>query len=463
MKRLSMVAAISVALLAVGCAAQAQEAPEDPNVLFVLTDDQDAASLKHMPHVNNLVKSRGTTFENALFSFPLCCPSRATMLTGLYAHNHDVTSNLGPDGGEPRFRELGRDESTGATWLDAAGYRTAYFGKYLNDYAGFYVPPGWDRWYARVGRRADLTFNSDGKKVIAKGSTTDVATARAAARYLSNTTPSAEPFFAFVSFNAPHYPGVHEPRYDDMFRSVRLPENPNFAEADVSDKPEYVRRQAPLTKEEKTALKQFNQDRLRALQTVDKFVQTTLLELEQAGELENTYVFYWTDNGYHLGNHALDGATGGKMVPYEEDVRFPLLARGPGVPEGAIRSEMVLNTDVAPTLARLAQTAPATGVDGRSFAPLLRGEEPPWRDAVLLEGWRTPGNPTPAYEAVRTPDRLYVEYETGERELYDLRADPYELNNLAGRSPEEAGLSARLEDLRGCAGVSCRVAEDAGP
>jgi N-acetylglucosamine-6-sulfatase len=178
--------------------------------------------------------------------------------------------------------------------------------------------------------------------------------------------------------------------------------------------------------------------------------------------LENTYVVFWTDNGHHMGEHRLRP---GKQTPYEEDVRFPLVVRGPGVPQGAERPEMLLNTDVGPTFAELAGTQPPGFVDGRSFAPLLRGKNPPWRSAVLLEG--PASNPRgqlqmPGYRAVRTHDRLYVEWATGERELYDLGSDPYQLRSQHDNrafADEQAALEARVEALKGCAAETCRAAE----
>ena len=442
-------------LLAFGCAAQAQQQPERPNILFVMTDDQDAASLKYMPNVNDLVKNQGTTFRNAHFSYPLCCPSRATMLTGLYAHNHGVTSNLAPEGGEPKFRELTLDQDTAATRLDDVGYETAYFGKYLNGYKGLYVPPGWDRWFTRIGNRGDLTFNSDGREISRTSfETTDAVVAYSANRYLKEQTPSDKPFFAYVSFNAPHFPATHESRYDDSFNKVGLPESPSFNEKDVSDKPDYVRGEDPLTDAQITKVEQFNKDRLRALQTVDKSVGTLMATLRDSGELRNTLVVFWTDNGSLMGQHRLDG----KRVPYDEAARFPLFVRGPGVPEGAVEDALVSNTDIAPTFEDYAG-AETTSVDGRPLAPLLEDPSSPERDAVLIEGW--PTDKMPGYQAVRTREHFYVEYDTGERELYDMVDDPYQLENYYDTADPDriTGLERKLDALRDCAGDACREAE----
>lgn len=452
---LPAVLVLVAALLALGCAARAQQQPERPNILFVMTDDQDAASLEYMPYVNNLIKNQGTTFENAHFSYPLCCPSRATMLTGLYAHNHGVTSNLAPEGGEPKFRDLTLDKDTVATRLDAVGYETAYFGKYLNGYKGLYVPPGWDRWFTRIGSRGDLTFNSDGRQVSrASYETTDAVVAYSANRYLKEQTPAEKPFFAYVSFNSPHFPANHESRYDGLFDKVGLPDSPSFNERDVSDKPAYVQEKALLTGEKTTRLEEYNEDRLRSLQTVDKSVRALMATLRDSGELNNTLVIFWTDNGSLLGQHRLAG----KTVPYDEAARFPLLVRGPNVPEGAVEDALVSNTDIAPTFEDYAGAETAS-VDGRPLAPLLEDPSSPGRDAVLLEGWAKGG--VPGYQAVRTREHLYVEYDTGERELYDMVADPYQQENYyATADPARISeLERKLDALRDCAGDSCRRAE----
>lgn len=175
--------------------------------------------------------------------------------------------------------------------------------------------------------------------------------------------------------------------------------------------------------------------------------------------MDNTYIVFTTDNGYHMGEHRLEA---GRYMPYKEDANFPLILRGPGVAEGVTRDELVLNTDFAPTVADLAGAQAPGFVDGRSFAPLLETGKVPWRDAALMEGFPLYKFGRPAFSGVWTGEGdWYVEYEGGERELYDVAADPYQLENLAGTRPEaEAALSARLETLKTCARNSCRVAED---
>jgi len=219
--------------------------------------------------------------------------------------------------------------------------------------------------------------------------------------------------------------------------------------------------------------------RQRSLLAVDDAIGRLLDTLERAGELDSTFLILTSDNGFHLGEHRLPD---GKQSPYEESIRMPLIVRGPGVAAGRTINALAANTDLAPTIADLAGVEPPDFVDGRSLAPVLRGEGATGRTAVLVEylsgqedpievagGWPTPpgalGNEiqAPTYDALRTADRLYVEYRSGERELYDLRADPFQLENLArSADPAElAALAARLAELRTCAGAACRAAEDA--
>ena len=467
-KWLSFVAAVAAALIVTGCAAlaaQERASAGKPNFVFVLTDDQTAATLPYMPAVRQNLVSRGTTFENFVLTTPTCCPSRATFLRGQYTHNHGISGADGADG--VAFAESGLDGSTLATWLDDAGYETALFGKYLNEYRdASYVPPGWDRWHANSNRDvwADC-FGVDGEERCYDDRNPDPLLARKAERFVSNSAARRDPFFLWLSFGAAHQydngPPLYQRQDADRFRDVTLPRPPSFDEADVSDKPPWIAGAPGLTDEQVKAMTLEHRGRLRSLQTVDRAIRDLKEALAEAGELENTYIVFTTDNGYHLGEHRLEA---GKYMPYKEDANFPLIVRGPNVAEGAKKQELVLNTDFAPTVADLAGAQTPRFVDGRSFKPLLGSGDAPWRDAALMEGFPLPKYARPAYAGVWTTDGdWYVEYEGGERELYDVAADPYQLENLAGTRPEaEAALSARLETLKTCAKNACRVAED-GP
>jgi arylsulfatase A-like enzyme len=305
----------------------------------------------------------------------------------------------------------------------------------------------------------------DGTEVVREDvETLDVAIADYALSHLSDSTEEQQPFYVVVSFLSPHRPFVYEERYADAFADEPLPSPPNFNQADVSDKPSYVRERPRLTRKKIDDFAGRHRDRLRSLQTVDNAIRKIVTLLEDTGKLHNTYFFYYTDHGLNLGQHRLSG----KRAPYAQAWSFPLMVRGPGVPQGVERDELVLNTDLAPTLADLGGAEIPNFVDGRSIAPLLRGEEVPWREAALIEQWHdrreSQGGRTevPTYKAVRTRDALYVEYETGERELYDLANDPYQLENLYHRpaySALLADLQARLDALRNCTGKECHFAE----
>ena len=441
------------------------QTPGRPNIIFLFADDQDPGSLSIMPNVKRLLIERGKTFPSATFTQPLCCPSRASMLRGQYPHNTGVLDNGGPDGGHATFKSLGRDGSTYATWLRAAGYKTGYFGKYMNGYENEnYVPPGWNRWVAADHAPATMRISNNGRLVDLEGryETFDLAMKDYSLDFLRGNVEGTRPFFMAVSFSAPHTEfgtAKYEKRYADRFDGARWPRTPNFDERDRSDKPHWVRKQPGLTDAEKRFIDRKHRARLRSLLTVDGAVGSYIRALSRAGELSNTYVFYFSDNGWHMGNHALEA--GAKNTPYTEDVEFPLIVRGPGVAPGTTDPRLVSNTDLAPTFADVANASPASSVDGRSLVPLLRGQDGPWRDALLVEGQGNDRRPT--YKAVRTRSYAYHLYPgSGEEELYDLAADPYQLRSLhddPAYSEVKSTLRARLGALKDCSGQTCKAAE----
>jgi N-acetylglucosamine-6-sulfatase len=456
---LSMAVALAAALFSAGCAAEAQET-QSPNILFVLTDDQPAATVEEMPTVQAQLVAQGISFENAFVTDPLCCPSRATILTGRYAHNHGLwTNHKRQGGGELGFRRRGLDQDTIATRLSEAGYSTGLFGKYLNEYEDRYVPPGWGRWFAYAGGSAggDYRVNSDGKIMTYsrenQGHPTDVVQKKAGA-FIEGR--AGKPWFAYVAVRDPHNPYAPPPRHVHDFDGVTLPRKPSFDTVDPSQ-PSYVRKRPRLSTEEEKDLRKAYQGKLETLQTVDDLVGGLLATLKKTGQLENTYVFFATDNGYLLGEHRLEE----KSVPYEEAIRTPFFIRGPGVPAGQEKSQIVSNVDLAPTFADLATAEPPTNPDGRSLEPLLSGSPPQaWRDALLLES-RVRNRPI--WAGLRTERYAYIEYETGEKELYNLEADPYQLRSVHESADPTlvSDLSKKLDALRGCAGQSCREAENA--
>ena len=444
--------------------------PTKPNILFVLTDDMRAWDLRYMPKTRTLLADGGVRFTKAFVTNSLCCPSRATILRGQYAHNHRVLSNRPLLGGFEKFRSLGRENSTMATWLDGAGYDTMFVGKYFNGYDNTtHVPPGWDEWHGYLGDYVPsdtYRLNENGQISTYDRSQihdTDLF-ADKAANFLESTAGGA-PFFMYLSTNAPHTPAFAPQRHQNMFTDVPLPDPPSLNEADASDKPAWVRNTPRLTPENASDLRQLYGQRLRSLQSVDEMVGRLIDVLGKTGELSNTYVVFTSDNGLHFGEHRINAK---KWTAYEEAIRVPLLVRGPGVPPGASRSQMALNNDLAPTFASWAGVAPPSFVDGRSLRPLLSKSPPPsWRRTLLVEHWQDENGDAyaatiPNYKAVRTAGYLYARYATGERELYNLGNDPYELNSLHNTASTElrGDLTSRLDALSNCAAQSCRSAEN---
>jgi arylsulfatase A-like enzyme len=465
--------------------------PPQPNVVFVLTDDLTWNLLPYMPNVQRLER-RGTTFSNYFVTDSLCCPSRASILTGAYPHDTGIFKNSGADGGFRAFRARGLEEDTYATSLQGVGYRTALMGKYLNQYApgrirtalgGPYVPPGWSDWevagngYPGFGYR--LTRNV---RVVRHGfRPQDYLTnvlARQGLDFLDASVAGGAPFMLNVWTFAPHAPAIPDPRDAHRFNDLTAPRDAAFDEADMADKPPWLRGHAPLGPEQVARIDAAFRDRVRSVQAVDRMLGRLQRRLRALGVARNTYVVFSSDNGYHLGQHRL---MPGKLTAYDTDVRVPLIVTGPGVPAGRTVDAMTQNTDLCPTFAELAGAPPPPRADGHSLVPLLHpaagAPAPHWRDAVLIEhhgnvgGAGDPdappagsGNP-PSYEALRSKDTLYVEYADGERELYDLAADPFALDNLADRvSPEQlARLSAQLAAMASCHGpVQCWAAGHVG-
>ena len=469
---------------------RAAPVPERPNLLFILTDDLDARSIAFMPKLKALLIDRGTTFSNFFVTYALCCPSRASILRGQYPHNHQILTNTPPTGGFARFQALGHEQSTVAVWLRSAGYRTVLLGKYLNGYpdrdALTHVPPGWDEWYSPAGDRAygnyNYRLNENGRLVDYGNRPEDYLTdvmARKTTDAIRRARQDGKPFFVYLATYVPHAPATPAPRHQGTFATATAPRSPSFNEADVSDKPEFVRSRNELAPRVMAQIDEDYRKRLQSLQAVDDLIASLVEVLQAQGELQRTYIVFTSDNGFHLGEHRLPA---GKNTPYEEDIRVPMIVRGPGVPEGRTLPHMALNIDFAPTFAELAGVAAPGFVDGRSLVPLL-GSTPMtldrWRQAFMVEHY-TRGQPAgaqpvrplqrqrgadaiPEYQAFRAREYVYVEYATGERELYDLVKDPFELQNQYTSADQTliGQLRSYLATLRRCAGPSCRAAEDA--
>lgn len=450
-----------------------------PNIVFVLTDDLSWDLLRYMPNVQRLRK-RGTTFTNYFVTDSLCCPSRASILTGQYPHNTGIFRNTGADGGFLAFHANGLERETYATALQGAGYRTALMGKYLNQYApgsirtplgGAYIPPGWSDWvvtgngYPGFGYRLSRNVRIVRHGFRAKDYLTNVL-ARQGLDFIRGAVRGGSPFMLNLWTFAPHAPATPAPRDKHRFATVTAPRGAAFDEADMSDKPAWLRNHPPLSAAQIGRIDATFRQRVRAVQAVDRMVGRLQRRLRAAGVARNTYVVFSSDNGFHLGQHRL---TPGKLTAYDPDVRVPLVVTGPGVPAGRTVDAMTENTDLCPTFAELARAPAPPRADGHSLVPLLHGasgDGDDWRDAVLVEhhgnvnGSDDPdlppagsGNP-PSYEALRSKDALYVEYADGERELYDLASDPDQLRNVADTTPPErvARLSGALAAMRTCHG-----------
>ena len=450
-------ASLMLMLSAVGCT-QRRICPVEtdrqngaPNVVLIFTDDQSPDSITHMPTVNNVLAAEGVEFSTAITTTPLCCPSRASMLTGQYAHNHGVLTNRVPNGSAVVFD----DSSTVATWLHDNGYRTSYIGKYLNGYEEVdpygYIPPGWDDWQVFMEGSGthryyyDYTLNENGEMVDYGDKKKDYSADVMAEKAVDFIYESKDqPFFLMMGFYGPHQPYTYADRHEDMFRtdeqiSARRPLN--FNEEDISDKPEWMQ---PVEIAEVNRMDQLYQRSLRTLMAVDDAVADILEALDCIGQSDNTLIIFVSDNGVTYGEHRLVNS---KNCAYEECIQIPYVVYYPGEVEGGrMLDEPVLNIDLAPTIADVAGLPIPDSVDGTSLMPLLQGGADDWRDAVLIEHWPTEegfGGTIPYYEAIRTAEWKYVRYETGELELYDLVNDPYEMQNLAGDA-QYADLMAQL-------------------
>jgi N-acetylglucosamine-6-sulfatase len=445
---------------------EAQTTASQPNFVFILTDDMRKDDLKYMPNTLNLIGSQGMTFENAFVSNSLCCPSRATIMRGQYAHNTGVWDNIdGSDSGWQGYKNHGNEQDNIATRLHNAGYRTGLFGKYFNTYDLSAVPLGWDDWFATQSGGGVFNFyvNDNGtKKYFPKSSTnyvTDVVS-RETQSFIGDSVGAGKPFFAYVAPKQPHEPATPAPRHAHAFDGEKAPRLPSFNESDVRDKPPSIRSLSLLSSTQIAQIDTLHEKRVESLQSVDELVKAVVGKLQNEGMLDNTYVVFTSDNGFHQGEHRIKS---GKEKPYEESIRMPLLVRGPLVkppPLGQPRlstDKLTLNTDFFPTFTDLAGVPTPEYVDGRSLRPVLEGSATTWRTSILLELRKT-------IFGIRTSDgRKYIEYGDGFKEYYDLNADPYELRNLVyyGEVPP-TDLRTRLQALRGCAGATCRTAED-GP
>ncbi len=451
-----------------------------------MTDDQTVESLKAMPIVDSKLANAGVTFDNSFASFPVCCPSRATMLTGQYPDNHGVRTNQQPSGG---YAELVPTEgNTLPVWLQSSGYATAHIGKYLNGYGSAsndnHVPPGWTEWYGALDDPDNFTggtytmygytLNENGA-IVHYGSTpdvvdpatyqTDVYSAKAE-DFIRRRAPNKKPFYLSVAPLAPHGEANScncagddprgAPRHQGRFASEPVPRPPSFDEADVTDKPADIRNLTPINATQEAAIDARYRARLESLLAVDDMVGNMIGALKAKGELDDTVFIFTADNGFFHGEHRVRS---GKVRHYEESSGVPLIIRGPGIAKNKRRAQLAVNADLAPTILDYADATSGRNMDGRTLVPVIEDKLFEPGRGILIEAFNNadPDEVDTRYSAVRT-DR-YVYAETGaEQELYDLSNDPYELNSrhndpsLAG---VEAALDRLLAKLTACAGKSC--------
>jgi N-acetylglucosamine-6-sulfatase len=462
-----------------------------PNIVVVMDDDQNVEMQRFLTKTNAAIGAHGVTFDNSFVNYSLCCPSRSTLLTGQYAHNHGVRGNQLPSGGYSKIApSLGNSLPV---WLQRAGYYTGHIGKFLNGYGttspDTEVPPGWNEWYGSLDNPDGFTggtytaygytLNENGQ-IVHYGSTpdsvdppiyqTDVYSQKAA-DFIRRRAPSRKPFYLSVAPRDPHSEAGScncagdnpraAPRYEGTLAGLTAPRNPDFNEADVSDKPSNIRNLAPLTPAQVSAVDARYRARAETLLGVDDLVQNVVSTLQQQGELKNTVLIFTSDNGFFHGEHRVPQ---GKVRLYEPSIRVPLLIRAPRLPKGVHRAQPVSNVDLAPTILDFARAKAGRKEDGTSLIPIMLHKRDFLGRALDLEAYFTPDttedpeDPPLNHRGVRTDRYLYAEYGTGEQELYDLRADPLELQNAATNpayAPVKSSLQRLLSSEARCAGRSC--------
>jgi arylsulfatase A-like enzyme len=538
-----------LALLTEGSAAGATAARSRPNFVVIQTDDQTldqlyasytppgGATIRAMPHTLRLIAKRGATFKRYYVSYSLCCPSRVTLLTGRYAHNHNVRGNVPPNGGYPGFAARAAFHHNLAVWLQDAGYRTIHVGKFLNGYGdapfddGKTVPPGWSAWHSVLHPDSDhffygYTMNDDGAIDGPFGDSGSWETREYGARddpgcpnapqngqpcyyqtdHLTqnaldemSATPPSQPLYLQLDYTAPHgdfrRPAGPEPapRYYDSMVGANVPHSraQGFDEANVRDKPSFIRNAPKLTQGEIRTYRVYYEKSLESLRSIDDGVKRIVDRLGGLHRLGDTYILFVSDNGFFYGEHRL---TGGKFLAYEPSTHLPFLIRGPGIKPGTQSSELTANIDIAPTVLQLAGVRPDRSVDGRSVMPFALDPRRHTNRPILFEsfvetsdveengggppsgsgrvaarghrGAKVRGGasasivaPAKDYYGIRLGPWKYIAWPNGEKELYDIATDPYELNNRARDAnlfPIRSYLSRELRLLKNCAGVQCR-------
>lgn len=488
-----MSASVAMILLAISAAANFGASPspplasgaalvaapgERPNIILITTDDQSASDMAWMPKTRAALGGFGVNFSGAISPHPLCCPARAEILTGQYAHNNGVYANRGIYGGYPAMDD---PDNTIATWLQDAGYRTAFTGKFLNqyEYDTHGRPDGWDMWDPTIlGTYQYYNYtqaNNGAPETHADTYITDYVAAKSR-RMISQWSAGPKPFFLWASYVAPHNvceseidglrcgtPPRPAPAYATAYAGARNPAEakPSFNERNVEDKPKVIRRQSIKDPDRLNAI---FLGRIRALASVDDAVADSVSALAEEGELDNTVIIFTSDNGWLMGEHRYLG----KRLHYEESVRVPLYMRGPGVPVGVSIQRSASILDIAPTLVGLAGARAARVMDGASLFGMLTQPATSDRQTRLVQAgsFTNEVGATPwDYRGVREKRYSYAHWTSGFIELYDRKRDPYQLRNLAESERYKLirkELSRRLAVLRSCAG-SAQCYRNFGP
>lgn len=524
-----------------------QSASQRPSFVVIQVDDGTLDQLYAtfspggipIPAMSNtlaLIAGRGITFNRYYVPYPLCCPARVSVLTGRYAHNHNVRGNVPPNGGFTGFKARQAYSHNLAPWLQAAGYRTIHIGKFLNGYGdepfdeGKDVPPGWNAWHSVL--RADThhyfygyTLNDNGVldgpfgdpgswETREYGERDDPGCPNAALNgkpclYQTDIfnriaweeisgTPPDQPFYLQLDYTSPHgdfrRPAGPEPapRHYNLFAGAPYPHgrSQGFNEGNANDKPHFIRQAPYLSFSEIHTYRVYYQKALESLRSIDDGVKLVHDTLGSLGRLRNTYIVFTSDNGFFFGEHRL---TGGKFLAYEPATHLPLLIRGPGIKPGSSTGELVANIDLAPTILELAGAQADKSIDGRSLVPFMRDPDLRTRRPILFESFvetndveangqpgAQPAEPEPVpaartsasddasasivappkdYIGIRLGPYKYIEWPSGEKELYDINKDPYELNNIVrvrNLSPIRAFLHAQLVRLEACVGRRCQ-------
>jgi arylsulfatase A-like enzyme len=437
---------------AIAAPTQRHVADQRLNVVVILSDDERWDGTTVMNNVKSLLVDHGVNFTNAHVTTSMCGPSRAGILTGQYAHHTGVLDNFGPHA-YPAFKDESNDLPV---WMHKAGYQTALVGKYINGYTGVAghhkIPPGWDDWQVMdsipMEAYYNYSINDNGHLEHYGNKPSDYSTNVLAHKAVQFIHDARHPFFLYFAPVAPHLPAIPDKRDQGKLENIAPIHSPAFNQRNIGKEPWRFWHKDMLSAAAQLYINHVRQRQQESLLALDRSVRSVVDALKARHELNRTVIVYTSDNGFLWGEHRL----GGKVWPYQESTHVPLIVRAPWT-AAARNSQPVLNIDLAPTISALARIKPGLPQDGRSLVPFLYGLSAPWRHAFLVEylgkDLLHKGGPPP-YTAVQTRRSLYVEYQNGWRELYDLRRDPWEMNNIAGdrrTKPLQATLSKTLQRL----------------